>query len=222
MHQKYKTRNLSALVVLIVICFLAVLSGQEKLRESLVEVVPREFGMNTMGSIYTIFETDNGLTDFSSSKKPLPMPKITVYNSQDEFGQFYFELHNLEERKKRSAAKLKSFENRSDSINSSMTLLEEALKRDLNKIDKLDFGEFDFASGSVLFIDLGLKSSTGYEIHLRQIVDQGDIAVVQLRVLNPGPGCMVGAAFSRPYVLAYVHTKLDKVDIQSEEYFEKC
>lgn len=91
-----------------------------------------------------------------------------------------------------------------------------------NQSGSLDFNELDFSQGSALFIDLGNKTTTGYEIHIAKVLSSNDNTLLELRSLYPGKGCIVGMAHTRPSVLAFVNKKIDKLTTNVVEYARDC
>lgn len=62
----------------------------------------------------------------------------------------------------------------------------------------------DFATESVIFLFLGMRSTGGYAIEAQEAEVQGGIARVKAAVHSPGPGDIVTQALTAPYTVVAI------------------
>ena len=167
---------------------------------------------------YTVFESGN----LGSNGEVLESVEVTIFNEYDDFLSFYQKLLGNKRGIKENLRAIQRLIKDDGVDEASLEWMKKGYENALERRANLDFIELDFISGSVLFIDLGMKLSTGYEIQIRSIRNHRSITYLNLNELSPGEDCIVGAAITRPHVFAYVHKKLEAIEIQVNKYNAEC
>jgi len=62
----------------------------------------------------------------------------------------------------------------------------------------------DFTNGRVLLVDMGGRSSSGHSIDVTSVDVTDNSVVANIRLIKPGPSCMVLAVITNPYQFVFI------------------
>jgi hypothetical protein len=62
----------------------------------------------------------------------------------------------------------------------------------------------DFTNGRVLLVDMGGRSSSGYSISVTSVDVTDNSVVANVRLVKPGPSCLVLAVMTNPYQFVFI------------------
>jgi len=62
----------------------------------------------------------------------------------------------------------------------------------------------DFTNGRVLLVDMGGRGSTGYSIGVTSVDVTDNSVVANVRLVKPGPSCVVLTALTNPYQFVFI------------------
>ena len=89
-------------------------------------------------------------------------------------------------------------------VNSSSDLLKIVGKANMNRSKAYKLPQVDFSSSSLLYLNLGEKTTAGYGITVTDIVDTGSDWIVYYSIKSPGEGEMAATVMTTHFVVVKI------------------
>jgi len=84
---------------------------------------------------------------------------------------------------------------------------QDAYELELSRYSTEVANQIDFDTGVVLLADMGQRLSGGYSISVTQVTEDENKVTAEVRLVEPGLGCILTQAVTNPYQFVFIASK---------------